>query len=252
MLLIGSEAIKRWYPEFPREPKDRDFATKRNLKNPERGIEYLHNPVLVEWYNMTDICPPSGLLTLKMSHIFWDIKRDKHLHDIQWLLAQGVRPIPALFYQLYEFWTEKHGKNKRSDLNMTADEFFDNALTCKHDHDYLHTLINPTPTYFKVLKDGADVDVCEDKFNALTHEEKAALVREEVYIMAYERFSSDYWVVAYRKMLKKFLINHAPLWEAYWILINYSELNNPEYNFVEKINNGLTRNQSANYAESNS
>jgi hypothetical protein len=44
---------------------------------------------------------------------------------------------------------------------------------------------------------------------------------EEVQVMAWERFKKDKWYIGYSKMLKKFLINHAPMWEALFIIENW-------------------------------
>ena len=139
--------------------------------------------------------------------------------------------------QKNSYWNKVHGKNKRSDLQMTSEQFFNNVVNCKYNHDWLHTLINLIPTFNKVLKDGEEVAVSEDKFNLLTAKEKKALVIEEVIIMAFERFNHLHYRQAYSKMLVKFIQNHAPLWEAIWILQNYRSLYKPEYDFIKHLNN---------------
>ena len=125
---------------------------------------------------------------------------------------------------------------------MSSDEFFNNAITCKYDHDYLHTLLNPTPTYTKILKDGAEVDVCEEKFNNLSFEEKCDLVREEIEVMSWERYGNFNYRLAYSKMLKKFIINHSPIWEGIFIIENYVELQKPKRNHFEILNKQLSIN----------
>ncbi len=42
--------------------------------------------------------------------------------------------------------------------------------------------------------------------------------------------------MAYSRMLKKFIISHAPLWEAIWILENYPKLQKPRHNFIKILN----------------
>jgi hypothetical protein len=49
--------------------------------------------------------------------------------------------------------------------------------------------------------------------------------------------------VAYSRMLKKFVRSHAPLWEAIFILENYTRLHRPAFNYFKKINDGLKKNQ---------
>jgi len=236
MILVGSKAIKHWFPDFPREPKDVDYAVlKQDLKSNHKGIEYLYNPILINHLGYRiEICPPDELYTLKMSHLFWDLAWEKHEWDATFLRKKGCELNKELFYKLYEFFNELHGKNKRSDLKMSAADFFDNALKCEYDHDWLHTLLNPIPTFNKVLI--GEVEVGEDKFELLPEEEKENLVREEVEIMAFERWPKLDFRMAYGKMLKKFIISHAPIWEAIWILENYPKLQKVRHNFIKILN----------------
>ncbi len=235
MILIGSKATKHWFPDFPREPKDVDYAVlKRDLKSNHKGIEYLYNPILFDYNYGFPVCMPNNLYTLKMSHLFWDLDWSKHEWDATFLRKKGCELNKELFYKLYEFFNELHGKNKRSDLKMSAEDFFDNALKCEYDHDWLHTLLNPIPTFNKVLI--GEVEVGEDKFELLSEEEKKNLVREEVEIMAFERWPKLDFRMAYGRMLKKFIISHAPIWEAIWILENYPKLQKVRHNFIKILN----------------
>jgi hypothetical protein len=245
MLLIGSSAIKHHFPDFPRNPKDIDYTldeTGYKLKNIDHGdkqIEYHYNPIL---NNMNGIASPDVLYTLKISHcIGWDINWEKHIFDIQFLKKKNCQIIYPLIFDLYNFWNEYHCENKRSKLNMKGNEFFDNALKLKYPHDFIHTLINPYPTYKKVLKDGEEVDVSEDKFNNLTHEKKCCLVREEVYVMSWERYSNFNYRKAYSIMLKKFILHHAPIWESIFIIENFVELHLPIIDFFNIINSQLNK-----------
>lgn len=237
--------MRHWFPEFPREPKDVDIAVldtydmRRSavldLNNP---IEYLENPVLLEWFGeQEEYCPAEGLLTLKASHLFWDIAWDKHLFDVQWLLGKGYTIDRELFHLLYNYWNEYHSWNRRSDLKMSATDFFNNAVDCPYSHDELHILLNPEPTYTKVLI--GEVEVGEDKFNRLPFEQKCNLVYEEVYVMATERWPEMDYRKAYSIMLKKFIISHAPLWEAIFIIENYRLLHKPTYNYMKVIKEGM-------------
>jgi len=205
MILIGSKAIKHWFPDFPREPKDTDYVFEDNtkgfhLKGIPGKVEYLWNPILFK-YNKGEICTPDNLYTLKMSHLFWNVNFDKHEWDATWLRRKGCKLNKELFDKLYTFSNVLHGENKRSDLKMSAVDFFDNALKCEYSHDWLHTLLQPTPTYTKVLI--GEVEVGEEKFRLLTEEEKELLVREEVEVMAFERWPKIDYRRAYNRILKK-------------------------------------------------
>lgn len=166
------------------------------------------------------------------------------MFDLQFLLKKGNKIDEELFWKLYDYWNEYHGKNKRSDLKMTKDEFFDNAINYSvAQHDDLHLLINPIPIYTKVLKDGCDVELDENKFYALTYEEKLEFVREECYVMAWERYKFLGFRYAYGRMLKKFLLNHIPKFAIIFLLENWIELHRAPYDFIKKIDEGLKNKQ---------
>lgn len=243
MVLVGSEAIKYWFPDFHRKPKDTDFIVRDVPMFKEPKTEYLINPVLCDY--PLAILDADRLLTLKASHLFWDISWDKHMFDVQFLLKQGCNINLPLFHELYQYWQTTIHINRRSNLTMEADSFFNNALK-KYDHDYLHTLINPVPAYTKVLKDGQEVEPDETKFASFSFVDKKALVQEEVMVMAYERLAGRTYTAAYSWMLKKFLMNHAPLWEAIWIIENYTHLHRSPFNYKQKLDNELSRNQRVN------
>lgn len=237
-ILIGSKAIKHWFPDFPREPNDTDILISEDIKfNKVLKVEYLYNPCFNNYES--DVLLPNDLYTLKISHLFWNINWEKHMFDVQFLKEKGCVLDRGLFNRLYEYWNKYHGKNKRSDLKMTAEDFFDNALDTEHEHDFVHTILNPIPTYTKILKDGAEVEVDEEKFNNLSFEDKCSLAQEEVMVMAWERYPEMDYRVAYGRMLKKFIISHAPIWEAIFIIENYKRLHKPQFNYFKKINNGL-------------
>jgi len=244
-VLIGSEAIKFWFPDFPRTPKDTDYAVLQK-RDREGSIEYLVNPVFVEHCNncynqilINNSLIPSvnDLMTLKASHLFWDIKWEKHLFDATYLAKQGATINKDLFYKLFDFWQSYHGKRKSSDLTLNAESFFDNAINGKMglDHDHIHTLLKDIPTYTKVLKDGSEVEPSADKFESLSYEDKKSVVEEEVMVMAYERFRKIGYKHAFTRMLKKFIINHCPIWQAPFIIQNYLELEKPSFNYYKKI-----------------
>lgn len=261
MILIGSRAMKLHYPDFNREPFDTDLLVKEIPDKKEPMTEYHIIPPLMNKFKNIHLVFPTvekwkpealsryDLMLLKLSHIFWDIKWEKHMFDIQFMIKKNppntyngrtteddIETIMSdpLFNDLYKFWEAKHGKNIKSDLTMDGKDFFNNALK-KYDHDYLHTLINPNPTYKIVLKDNKSVEPDEEKFHQLAHEQKLDLVREEIYVMAYERLAGRDYRTAYSWMLKKFIMNHAPKFEIPFIIANYIELHKPIINYKQKL-----------------
>jgi len=242
MILIGSKAIKYWYPDFPREPKDTDYVVSSIPKHRAPNTEYLENPILYKYIREGNICPSNILTTLKASHLMWDINWEKHMFDLQFLLKKGNKIDKELFFELYDYWNVYHLKNTRSDLKMSKDEFFTNAINYDTiQHDELHKLINPIPLYTKILKDECEVELDSKKWEKLSFEEKIGLIREETYIMAWERFKKYDYRVAYSKMLKKFIISHAPTFTLTFILENYIELHKPTINYIKQINEQLKR-----------
>lgn len=234
MILTGSSALLHHFPDFHRVPKDRDYIGVG--KNIPGKIEYHVNPIFDDY--PYEIMQPDDVYTLKISHLFWDIKWSKHMFDVQFLKKKGCIFKRDLFDKLYQHWSSVHGTNHRSDLNMSAKDFFNNALKT-YDHDGLHYLLTRVPTFTKVLKNNAEVDVDENKFYNLTYQEKCDLVREEVYVMAFERLHGRSYREAYSWMLKKFIMNHAPMFEALFIIDNYIELHKPKFDYVKFLNEKL-------------
>lgn len=258
-IVIGSYVLTPYY-SIKTKPKDLDILTNdlyyetmcERYKNRGEKVEIHKNnkifdilketiPILPNLSNEIGIISPKTLYTLKASHMFWDIKWDKHLsHIVSIKEKSNFNIIESLFYKLYNVWVEIHGEPKRSKLKMSSKEFFErNVLDLETDHDYLHTLLKDVPTYTKILKDGEEVDVCEEKFNKLSFKEKIDLVKEEVYVMGYERYKHLHYKVAYIKMLKKFVRSHAPLWEAIFILENFKELSRDNFDFITYLNEKL-------------
>lgn len=247
-IIIGSTALIKWFTDFNRTPKDLDYAVSDPIKFVTTGgVEYLYNPVLFRYteYVEDGYLQPNALYTLKMSHLAgFNINWERHEWDATFLRRKGCKLIRPLFDELYAHWTIVHGANKRSDLKMSAEDFFDNAVGYPVNHDDLHEMLithphfkeQKEPTYKKILKDGEEVDVCMDKFATLTEEEKCNVVMEEVMVMAHERANGRDYRPAYSWMLKKFIISHAKLEEAVWILEHYPELVKPKFNYIQYLN----------------
>lgn len=243
MILIGSSAVKHWYPDFNREPKDLDYIVFDKSKEKivgDKRVEMHTNPIFKDYHN--DILDPNSLATLKASHLFWDINFDKHMFDVQFLLKKNCVIQNDLFFKLYDYWNEIHGKNKRSDLEMSKKDFFTNAINYNEsEHDDLHKILNPVPVYIRVLKDNCEVELDENKFLLLSFGDKLNFVREEVMVMAFERYKHLDYRPAYWRMLKKFLMIHAPIWSTIFIIENYIELLKPQYNYFKLLQDGLQK-----------
>lgn len=201
---VGSTAMKFHYPDF-RDPKDIDLLMSEEKpegydivrllqeSNPDHKIDTFVDERLAQWH-WGYFATPDELLTLKISHSFWEINRssqnwDKHANDIRFLQKNGAKFIRELYDILLPIWKEKYGKN-RVNLNKKADDFFDDAVNRKYDHDSLHESVAYTPghaLYKDILKEDSDVLVDNDKFWALPLDVQLRTVREEIYATALER-----------------------------------------------------------------
>ncbi len=237
-LIIGSTAIKHYYPDFPREPKDIDIAVlDKQKRNGE--TEYLENPVIFK-YQDSGYLKPDLLLSLKISHLFWDINWDKHLYDVQFLLGKGCKYDLNLIYELRSFWDSFLPKIRRSRLEMNKEDFFTNNVNEDvEQHDYLHTLLEKEPAYTKLLKEGCEVELDENKWYNLSFEERCDVVFEETAVMAFERYKTTDYRIAYKRQLKDNIIKHFPFYIAIFAIQNYRNLEKPKYNFKIKIENEL-------------
>ncbi len=240
MLTIGSTAIKFYYPDFPRKPKDRDYIVEDSSKYKRaKDVEFLENPILFKM-QPNGIVNMDTLLSLKISHMFWDLNWDKHMFDIQFLLKKGHKYDINLINEFRAYWEETKPKIRRSRLAQSKEDFFNNAVNeDTNEHDYLHTLLAEIPAYTKLLKDGAEVELDESKWEALSFSEKCDVVFEETGVMAWERYKDINYRIAFKRQLKDNIIKHFPPYIALFAIENYIKVEKPIFNYKTKIDNGL-------------
>lgn len=241
-MIIGSTAIKHHFPLFSRTPNDLDIIVEdASVYDRKKGVEYLENPILLK-YESGKYISPDLLLSLKISHMFWDFNWDKHMFDIQFLLKKGCKYDISIIKELVEYWKILKPTLRRSELAMTKADFFTNAVNDNVDeHDYLHTLITDTPAYTKILKDGCEVELDERKWDRLSFDEKCDVIYEETYVMAYERYKEINYSVAYGKQLKDNIIKHFPFYIAIFAMENYIRVMRPKIRYRDIINNKLNK-----------
>lgn len=235
-MLIGSKAVKEWYSDF-REPKDEDhFSPDPALP----GDNFWHDSFPAEWAE-NRVAMPHELYTIKVSHVPWDLRNgtwEKHMADILYFQYKGVAFDRDMWEILHPVWKETHGQ-KRVNLNKTKEDFFGDAVNRKYDHDSLHDSVayGDEAMYIRILKDGSDVLVDNDKFWAMSHEDKLMTIREEVYATALERWvvPTDYRVsprMAYAKAMKKSITSLFKNEWALFIILNYKDLYKPDMDYV--------------------
>lgn len=244
--LIGSRAVKHWFPDF-REPNgDWDYQadvrpTRKFGWIPDPREDVFVDPRLAQW-PWGPIAKPDELYTMKISHGYWDINGtwDKHALDIVFLQRKGARYIPELHRILREIWREKFIQNPIS-LDKTAAEFFNDHVQKKFVHDTVHESVayRHRPWYLEYLKEGSEVLVDNAKFWALPVDDRLQALREEFYVIALERIliPNDYNgspMSAYRWALRRSVVSLFKNQWATFILTHLDELGRPDCDYVQR------------------
>jgi hypothetical protein len=243
--LIGSTAIKYHFPDFPREPKDVDYFSPKKLQAADGGptVEtFWHEDLEGVFSEM--IATPDELYTIKVSHAFWELKNgswSKHMMDVLFLQSKGATLIPELYKILYKVWEDTHGK-KKVNLESDPEEFFNDKIVKRiYDHDSIHESVAyyDRPLFERILRDDSDVAVDKSKWDAMDHEDKLKMVREEIYATALERklVPSDYKSspgAAYNWTLRKTITSLTKGWFALFVVENFKDLTKADVDYVKR------------------
>jgi hypothetical protein len=172
MKIYGSTALKHWYPDFNRIPSDLDIISKE--KDWIEAFNYLIEN------NEEEYIKPDFL---------YDIKWEKTMWDIQFLKEKGCKLDKHFYDLLIKDWAIIH-KQKRINLNVKNEEFFNSNIKRKYDHDYLHEVFAfyNKPLNYRIRKDLTKPLCNEELFNNLSYDDKLKLALEEIYVIATERF----------------------------------------------------------------
>lgn len=243
--LIGSQALKYHFPKFYRTPKDYDYIINYDKKS-TRDVEYhwAKSPGHELILKQGPIASPEILLTIKMSHSFWDVHWSKTMDDILFLQREKVKYIPELFQQLYEYWIFVHGE-KRANLNKDNTLFFEDNVQRKYIHDDIHKVISyyDEPLYKKIKVDQTKANVSYQLFLDLSESDKLKLCREELYVTALERYvipHKESLSRAYFFACKQLITSMSKGWFPKYIVEYWLELHRPADNFVEKFNKRIS------------
>ena len=246
-LIFGSTALKHWIPELKRTPKDLDIMGE-GKSTPQ--VEYHFNPAfnyVLEHNIDSTYVDLNFLYTIKCSHLHYDINWDKHCLDVMLMQSKGCKIDETLYKLLMKDWKLIHGK-KKVNLNKTKDEFFTPYVERLIDHDTLHEMlaVYDTPIYKTILKDGKQVLTDINKWNNLSHNDKLLCILEEVYVTAFERWSSYPPTISKMKAMKLYCTSLAKNDYFKYAVINMKELyehesNNHFINKIKEIQNGHSR-----------
>lgn len=160
------------------------------------------------------------MLTLKVSHAIYDIKWQKTMSDIRFLQIKGHQTIPGLLSELRILWDNVHGKQQRTNFEVEPGKFFDDRVKRKTNHDELHRLINPTPTYIGMVENGVTPN--EDLFRNMSDIDRTEVLFEEAFVLAIERFSHLPDMTAYNRAQNLLVTTLHPVWLADEVIKNWN------------------------------
>lgn len=190
-LIYGSQAIKHWFPDFKREPKDTDYISdikQRNTKETEYYradfFEYLRT-----FNEDNTYVDPDLLYTIKLSHLSYNINWDKHMHDIIFMKNKWCKVIHDFYILLMEGWKTIHWY-KKCNLNVKNEDFFKSNIKRKYDHDWLHEqyALHGRPMNERIRPDLSSPKCSKELWDKLTYQEKLDCAIEEIYVLTTERF----------------------------------------------------------------
>lgn len=217
-----------------------------NYNNPDYFI--LPKKIYDSLYNKTGYIYPEDILTIKMSHLSWDIKWEKTLRHINLLVNMGYSHNPELYKLLKAHWEQVHGNKDFLSLGADKDEFFNDFVTYEYDHDYLHELVAypERPVYEMCLKENEEVLIDKTKFLNLDFNTQVKMFREEITVIAIERWLVNptnkgkiSWYSAYLLSLKKTITRLTKNWASDFIIHNIRHFRKPEYKYFKNTINKL-------------
>jgi hypothetical protein len=203
-----------------REPKDIDWVTNDVTKLKKSIIgkeEYYFIPNTPDREMTAD-----EIYTVKVSHAIYDINWKKTMSDIRFLQMKGCKLIPEFLIQLRIYWETVHGVQHRTDFEVKPGQFFDDRVKRKLNHDDLHKMLNPVPTYLKMIVN--DVNPSPDKFfTNLTEDERKEVLYEEAFVIAMERLGHLPTRAAYNSAQQSLVTKLHPVWLADFIIEHWND-----------------------------
>lgn len=221
MLLVGSGALSIWCKDVGRAPSDLDYIC--TIEEYEEFVSYHKESIrsamptsdkhfvvkgksgaiyefeiawpgstaeeILNYTGSNRVAPLEILLLLKLSHRY--LRNSPHflktMNDIKFLRSKGAKVPqclkPVLRRREKETYTYSHPVLNKSKIDFFEDSFY------IYDHDSIHRAIavDSTPAYTKFSKEGSEVEVDRDKWDALPLRVKLLAGLEESYVLALER-----------------------------------------------------------------
>lgn len=246
-MLVGSKAANVVGLLKRNRPSDLDIWLSANEKVPNIKAEISIMPddimeAFSEKSKKQKYATLDDLMTIKLSHLQYDIKWLKHLNDYLVLKHSDCCLNEELYYLLVLHWKKVFQNKRFLSLYKTKDAFFDDFVPKKYDHDWLHSLVAypNQPIYISCLQDGQEVAIDPVKFDKLGFDDKVKMFREEINVIAMER-----WVIpskgkisyhqAYHRSLHKTVTALTKGWACEFILKNIEDFLYPNKNEIKYV-----------------
>jgi hypothetical protein len=259
-ILIGSRALNYWFPSFEITPDtDWDIISDKPIEGAEFHPSNFLNNSEVEMFTDENhvvefngqevlVCDVLGLAIIKRSHLHREIGWDKSItHYHKWLARFMIDAnCSDSFEEMRTSWKAKQDKflaerirltneafpQPHPKLNQSVEDFFDDYVVKKYNHDRLHEIVayNPNQPLYKRLQDDPSSAWCKvDKWNDLSYDDKLKCIAEETYVIAIERFlvPKDWKYpakLAYMKALKKVCTTLCSGWFRDCAIDNYPKI----------------------------
>lgn len=259
-LLIGSRALAMFSDVKIKEDTDYDVISLEPIEGTEwHKPDFLLNYELARYASQKTVLfngkllhavDPIGLTIVKRSHLWRDLSFQKHItHYHRHKLASFRNRFTIVDANLLDkrtAATRKEFPQGNPNLYQTVEGFFDDAVTKKYNHDYLHELVayQSKPMYTK-LQHNPKLAWCEKVlWDKLSYVEQLQCVAEETYVIAIERFlvpnNWDYsYKRAYLRSLDKVCTTLCSGWFRDFAIDNYPSifglLNSDKINAVKAI-----------------
>jgi len=224
MIIIGSTAIKKFYPEF-REPKDVDILCYKKefdelnfdkSQNDNTGritldkvyeFQFINNwPSYKHLLTVTDSAfrlnteigsikclPPFWMMILKKSHLYRSLSFYKHIKDfhflegkMSWASVFGNDYARSVYLDILKD-TKSKFPDKTPSLSKSKEAFFNDYVIKYVEHDWIHEQIAfyDRPLYERCQN--AEVFCSKKLWEQLDFEDKIKMVQEEALAIAIER-----------------------------------------------------------------
>lgn len=219
--------MKHWFPDA-KEPKDLDYISKEKIMTRKEEHHWYDSFQYILDHNKDNTyVDPNFLYTLKVSHAAWPVFWEKTMSDIMFMKEKGCKLDKTLYNKLYKEWEVLH-RDKRINLNVKNEQFFNKNITREYDHDWLHGFLafGKEPMHNKIRKD-PNSPLCSKKlWNKLSYEDQLKCAMEETYVVATERYvvQGIPRKLAKIKSLKNLITSMTKGWFNLFLIENYRDL----------------------------